>query len=224
MTTRHARLGAFTAVLLGLGAAAAPAQTADDQLSFSFTTAKAKAAAGWSMEAEFPRQRIIDRLVVSFPAGTRFDRRALTQCTASQDEVSNNPEGVKGACPAAAKIGSGKGTAYLGDGPDPVTFDLGMYNHSGGALVDIMLNGKTAFTALATISGRKMTIPLDLTPGLNARITGVELSVRRAGTARKPYLRTPPTCPKNRKLTASVAARENGAGTVTTKDTTTCRR
>src|SRR3712207_9109632 len=87
-----------------------------------------------------------------------------------------------------------------------------------------MLNGKTAFSADATIKGTKLTIPLGLTPGLKARITAFELSVKRAGTARKPYLRTPASCPSNKKLSASVTARENGAGSETVRDTTTCRQ
>ena len=76
-----------------------------------------------------------------------------------------------------------------------------------------MLAGKTAFFAAPIVVGRKMTIPLSQTPSLNARITAFELTSPRRGTARKPYLRTPATCPKNRKLAASLAARENGAGT-----------
>jgi hypothetical protein len=69
-----------------------------------------------------------------------------------------------------------------------------------------------------------MTISLGLTPQLNARIVAFELSIPKAGTARKPYVRTPATCPSSRKLTATIAARENGAGTATTRDTTVCRR
>jgi hypothetical protein len=225
MNLRHVRLGVLTAALFALLAVAAPAQTdAPDQLSFAFTTAKAKAPAGYSVEAEFARRRIIDQIAISFPAGTRIDTGAVTRCTASEEEVSNNPDGVAGACPAKSKIGTGKGTAYLGDNPDPIVFDLGLYNRKGGAIVDIMLNGKTAFTSPATIQGRKMTISLSLTPSLNARITGFELSVPKAGTKRKPYVRTPGTCPSKRKLTAAVAARENNAGSVTTTDTTACRR
>src|SRR5215212_9275218 len=224
MNLRHVRLGVLTAALFALSAAAAPAQTGDDTLSFSFTTAKAKAPAGYSVEGEFPRQRIIDQITISFPAGTKFDTAAVTRCTASDEEVSNNENGVAGACPAKSKIGTGKGTAYLGDSPDPVVFDLGLYNRKGGAILDIMLNGKTAFSAAPVISGRKMTIPLNLTPSLNARITAFELSVKSAGTKRKPYLRTPATCPKAKKLIASLTARENNAGSVTTKDTTVCKR
>ena len=224
MNRRHVRTGVLTAALLAAGAVAAPAQTAPDELSFSFSTAKAKTSAGFDLEGEFPRQRIIDQFVVNFPSGTKFNTAAVTRCTASDTDIQNNPDGVQGACPAASKIGTGKGTAYLGDAPDPIVFDLGLYNRKGGMILDIMLGGKTAFIAAPTIAGRKLTIPLSQTPSLNARITAFELSVGRKGTARKPYLRTPGTCPASKKLTASLAARENGAGTVTTKDTTACRR
>ena len=224
MNRRHVLLGALTAALLALGAVTAAGQAGPDELSFAFTTAKPKAAAGYSVEAEFPRQRIIDRVTITFPPGSKFDTGAVTQCAATDEEIQANEGGVAGACPADSKIGTGKGTAYLGDAPDPVVFDLGLYNRQGGAILDILLNGRPAFFARPTIAGRKMVIPLDLTPQLNARITAFELSVPRAGTKRKPYLRTPAVCPRARKLTVSITARENGAGSATTKDTTVCRR
>jgi hypothetical protein len=225
MNRRHVRTGVLTLAILALSAVSATGQgVPPDELSLAFTSAKAKTPAGFSVEAEFPRQRIIDQIVVDFPSGTKFNTAAVTRCTATVEEIEANEGGVAGACPAGSKIGTGKGTAYLGDNPDPVVFDLGLYNRKNGMTVDIMLNGQTAFFATATIAGRRLTIPLSLTPGLNARITAFELDVARKGTARKPYLRTPATCPASRKLSSSIAARENGAGSVTTKDTTACRR
>ena len=224
MHRRHVRTGALTLAILLLSAVTATGQDAPDEFSFAFTTAKAKAPAGVSLEGEFPRQRVIDQITVNFPAGTRFDGTAVERCTASEEEVESNEQGVAGVCPAASKVGTGKGTAFLGDGAEPIVFDLGLYNRKGGMLLDIMLAGKTAFYAAPTIVGRKMTIPLSQTPSLNARITAFELTVSKKGTKRKPYLRTPATCPSSKKLSASLAARENGAGTVTTRDTTTCRR
>ena len=69
-----------------------------------------------------------------------------------------------------------------------------------------------------------MTFDLFRAKELNARITGFELVVKRAGTSKKPYVRTPATCPSSRKLTAKISLRESGAGTATTSDTTTCAR
>jgi len=224
MNRRHVRTGVLTLAILAFSAVTATGQTAPDELSFAFTTAKAKAPAGVTIEGEFPRQRVIDQIVVNFPAGSKFDTAAVTRCTATDQEIENDEQGVAGACPAASKVGTGKGTAFLGDGAEPIVFDLGLYNRKGGMILDIMLAGKTAFFAAPSIAGRKMTIPLTQTPSLNARITAFELDVAKKGPARKPYLRTPSACPKSKKLTASLAARENGAGTVTTKDTTACRR
>jgi hypothetical protein len=225
MTLRHhVRLGVLTAALLALAAGPAAAQTAPDDLSFTFTTAKAGTPAGFGVEAEFPRQRIIDKITVALPSGTKVDTAAVTRCTATDQQITDNENGVAGACPAKSKIGAGKGTAYLGDGPDPLVFDLGFYNRKGGAIVDILLNGKTAFFADAVYKGRKLEIPLGLTPSLNARIVAFELAIRKVGTKRKPYLRTPATCPAAKKLTAAVTAHENGAGSATTTDTTACRR
>ena len=226
MKLRHAAAGVLPIAVLALGAPASGGQSDKDTFSFAFTTAKAKAPAGFNAEAEFPRQRVIDQLTITFPAGTTFDRKAVVQCTATDEQITAAENGVSSACPAESKIGTGKGTAYLGDGPDPITFDLAVYNaDQGGPILDIQLNGKTAFYSALNIAGRKMTIPLSQSPSLNARITGFELSIARAGTAKKPFLRTPATCPrKKKKLTASIAVREHNAGTVSTSDTTPCRR
>jgi hypothetical protein len=226
MNRRHVLAGVLTAACVIAGTTTAPAQDpVDDQFSFAFTTARAAAPAGFNIEAEFARQRIIDQIAITFPPNTRFDTKAVTRCPeATEEEVQQAENGISDICPASSKVGTGKGTAYLGDNPDPITFDLGLYNRKGGLVLDIMLNGKTAFWAEPTIVGRRMTIPLSQTPSLNARITAFELTVARKGTRRKPYVRTPAACPRSRKLTATLAARENGAGTETTRDTTACRR
>jgi transglutaminase-like putative cysteine protease len=226
MRRHHVLAGVITAACAALAIApAAPAQDQADQFSFAFTTARAAAPAGFNIEGEFPRQRIIDQIAISFPPGTIFNSRAVRRCPRFTDEqVQQAENGVQDLCPAASKIGTGKGTAYLGDAPDPITFDLGLYNRAGGMVLDILLNDKTAFWAAPTLAGRKLTIPLTQTPDLNARITAFEIAISRKGTARRPYLRTPASCPRSRKHAASLAARENGAGTVTTRDTTACRR
>jgi hypothetical protein len=223
MNLRHVALGVLPLAALAIGAPAAGGQTdGKDTLSFAFTTAKAKSAAGYSIEAEFPQRRVIDQITISFPAGTKMDTSAVARCDA--DAARTEGANVADVCPPASKIGTGKGTAYLGEDPNPVTFDLGVYNTKGGAVLDIMLGGKTAFSAPIAYSGRKQVVNLGLTPSLGARITAFELDIKRAGTAKKPVFRTPATCPKSRKLTASLAAREDGAGTKTTSDTTACRR
>lgn len=225
MTSRLAHAALLAVALFAVGAAAAPAATAPDTLSFAFTTAKAKAPAGYNIKAAFSRQRIIDRITIDFPAGTKFDTSALTKCGSFTDaQLKAAENGISDLCPASSKLGTGKGTAYLGDTPDPVVFDLDLYNRTNGVVLDIKLGGKTAFDAFPTIAGRRMTIPLTLTPGLKARITAFELTVPRKGKPAMPYLRTPATCPSNKKITATITARENGAGSVATKDTTACRR
>ena len=225
MISRPARTGLLATALFAVGAAAAPAATAPDTLSFAFTTAKAKAPAGYSVEGGFPRQRIIDRITIDFPAGTTFDTSALPKCASFTDEeVKAAERGISDICPATSKLGTGKGTAFIADNPSPAVFDLDLYNRANGAILDIKLGGKTAFAAYPTITGRRMTIPLTLTPGLKARITAFELTVPRMGKLTKPYLRTPAACPANKKLTATITAGENGAGSVATKDTTACRR
>src|SRR5688500_13486433 len=159
MNRRHVLAGVLTAAFVVGGGASAPAQDQADQLSFAFTTAAKAKPAGFSVEAEFPRQRVIDQIALSFPPGTVFNTKAVTRCPeASDEEVQQSENGISDVCPASSKIGTGKGTAYLGDAPDPITFDLGLYNRKGGMVLDIMLNGKTAFWAAPTLAGRKLTI------------------------------------------------------------------
>src|SRR6476661_6170217 len=104
MNLRHAAAGVLPIAVLALGATSAIGQTdGKDTLSFAFTTAKAKAPAGYSVEGEFPKQRIIDQLVITFPAGTTFDRKAIAQCTATDEQIAAAENGVSSVCPAASK-------------------------------------------------------------------------------------------------------------------------
>jgi hypothetical protein len=222
MKPRHA-LGVLSLAALVLGASPASGAVADeDSFAFAFTTAKAKSATGYSMDAEFPTQRIIDRLTITLPRGTKVDTGAGTECGLTQDEYAGGR--VADQCPAKSMIGTGTGTAFVLDSATPTTFDLEYYNLEDGALIDILANGEHAFVSPVTYRGRKQVIDLSLAPSINARITAFSLDVERAGTAKKPVFRTPGTCPKSRKLAASITAREAGAGSVTTRDTSRCKR
>ena len=223
MKPRHAVAGLVPLAALVLGAATPSAVAADeDSFSFAFTTAKAKSAAGYSMEAEFPTQRIIDQLTITLPRGTKVDTRAVPRCTATSEQAEEQP--LSELCPSGSLVGTGKGSAFIADNPTPTTFDLEYYNFGFGAVISILLNGNQAFTSPVRYKGRKQVIDLSLTPDLNARIVSFSLDVDKAGTAKKPLFRTPLTCPKNRKLTASVTAHEDGDGSVTTRDTSRCKR
>ena len=132
MNRLHVRTGVLTIAILALSAVTATGQDAPDEFSFAFTSAKAKTSAGVSIEGEFPRQRVIDQIVVNFPSGTKFDTAAVTRCTATDRRSRTTSRASSGACPAASKVGTGKGTAFLGDGAEPLVFDLGLYNRKGG--------------------------------------------------------------------------------------------
>ncbi len=70
-------------VTVGLLAPAptAPAQTPPDEFAFSFTTARAGAPAGFNLEGEFRRERVVYQVVFTLPRGTRLDQGATgRQC------------------------------------------------------------------------------------------------------------------------------------------------
>src|SRR3712207_878647 len=127
MNHRHALAGVLSVTLLALTAGTASGQVADkDSFSFSFTTAKKKAAAGYSLEAEFPTQRIIDQLTITLPKGTKVDTGAGVECGISEDEYDD--EKLSTICPPKSKIGTGTGSAFIGGNTEPTTFSLEYYN------------------------------------------------------------------------------------------------
>ncbi len=216
--------------LLALPAAGAPAQTPPDEFSFSFTTARAGAPAGFNLEGEFRRQRVLYQVVFTLPRGTRLHPGAARRCRATieqiDDTMAQTPNGIRGLCPAESRIGTGAATVLLGDSPTPIPFELELYNWTGRRiLVDIRGDGTSAFVSAMDIEGRRLVLDLSLAPQINSRVSAFEMSVRRAGTRRRPYVRTPVACPRARRIAAAMTAREAFiGGSVTTRDTTTCRR
>ncbi len=205
--------------------AAAPAQTGADSFSLSFTTPRAGAPTGFDLEAEFRPQRVIDQITVAFPRGTRALPGAVPRCRATDAQVEQEGIEISELCSAASRIGTGTGAAVFGDATTPVTFELVLYNWTRRrTILDIRAGGVSAFVAFPRLAGSRLVIPLTLAPEIDARITAVELRVPRAGTRRRPFLRTPATCPRGGRLTASITARQAGAGSVTTRDRMPCRR
>jgi hypothetical protein len=217
-------LASVVAALLAVPAAA-PAQAGADTFSLSFTTARAGAPTGFDLEAEFRPQRVIDRLTVAFPRGTRNLPGAVPRCRATDAQVEQEEVDISELCRASSRIGTGTGMAVFGEATTPLTFELVLFNWTRGrTLLDIRAGGTSAFVAFPEFDGSRLVIPLTLAPEIDARVTSIELSVRRAGTRRRPFLRTPAVCPRSGRLTSAIIAREFGAGSVTTRDRTPCRR
>jgi hypothetical protein len=208
-------VAALTATLL----VAAPASAASTA-TFSFTSSKAKTPAGFKLSGVYDGSRIVDQISVTLPAGTLLDLKAVPKCQASDAEIEE--KGPAAACPANTRLGTGKGSADLGG--TPTTFDLIAVNDRTGVLVDLQLGGKTAFIVTTKVSGRKIDFSLALAPSLNAKLTGFSMSFSKLGTARKPLVRTPATCPKKKVLTALVSTRAHQGATEVVKATTRCSR
>src|SRR3954451_3278498 len=103
-------------------------------------------------------------VVVTMPAGTKFNPAARTQCKYS--ELANNDTGGPSACPAGSQIGQGTATADARPGlGDPVNAEVTLFNglddeNPDGTVRDpavpaILLYAKTSIT------GVNVSLPFD---------------------------------------------------------------
>jgi hypothetical protein len=83
----------------------------------------------------------IRHVVISTPAGTRFDTTALARCAASNEALVAQGDS---ACPAASRLGGGRLTAITGFGPpiDPFATDVSIYN-SERSFVELVKDSST---------------------------------------------------------------------------------
>ena len=174
---------------------------------------------------------------IKFPSGFRLDVNAVAKCKESTLE---DPNRGPSACPASSIIGTGKATADARPLlPAPIQADVTAYN----GLVDVDVNGQPQSPAPGILVVAHATNPdatnllpgeihgsslvLNLTPNDPANpapyiIRDIALRLRRAGTAKKPYARSPKTCPKGGWVFNQTSTFDTGAPPVTAKDTVAC--
>jgi len=187
----------------------------------------AKGATGVTATATFGtgddgKPRILTATKVTLPKGSVFNMAAVKRCSATQDQI-NAAGGLENACPPAAEIGTATAEAYIGDNPTPFEFSGPIFNYVGGPLVELDLNDVPAYYISSTIKANAVTFDLSNAESLNARATKVNLKIDNAGTKRKPWLRTPKTCPKG-KWAASETNTYTGGVTQTAKTTVPCKK
>jgi hypothetical protein len=207
-----ARIGALALGVAGF-ALSGPSSAGDTtaplfaKMKQRFTTAKPGAWTGWSSNralkplspgAQPPSLR---GETIVFPRGTRFDLTGGPNCTASDEEIMR--DGL-GACPKGSRIGSGEASVLVGAAG---TFDVEVYNYlarPGFAYVWTTDRGSVLRVARSTVHGNRLTVTVPrLTPpgGYVPLVTRFSLETRRAGTRKRPLLRTPPRCPKSGRWT-----------------------
>jgi hypothetical protein len=202
------RIGVIVLLACGAGAAAAteplpPRQSGE----LSFTATRPGAATGTRFAFQFTnpekKPHTVTRIVVHYPAGTRFDSGAAPQCHASDAELQS--EGAS-ACPPASKVGSGLAVSDTGSpGPVPPRYSestISQFNGDGevigvGENKDIpavktvtrtKIHGTTASTDFPTFPGSPPPDPYTPLKSLK-----VDFPVR--ASHGRATVRTPPSCP-----------------------------
>ena len=142
----------------------------------------------------------------TFPAGTTYDQTVVPDCKASDIEirVSNGS-----ACPAASRIGFGKGDTTMAgfspDGEDPL--DMDAWDNAGELVVFGRSHDFPAIGAVARGHRKGNTMIVDVPSGPGGPPDG-ESALRRIhhifparSAGKRALMRTPRKCPKSRRWT-----------------------
>ena len=179
----------------------------------------------------------ISQIKVAFAKGFRFDINAVAQCKESVLEDANRGPS---ACPAKSIVGTGKATADARPAvPDPIDANVTAFN--GMLDTDVNGNPQAPVPALLVVAEvpslgvktylpaaiRGSTLVLDFAPGNPAMpaayiLRDLSLTLRRAGSANKPYLRAPTSCPKGGWAFSQTVSFGSGLAPVTAKDKVAC--
>jgi hypothetical protein len=229
---------AATMLIAGLCSPAAPAGAEPGRLAdftFRLTSSSPDAPSGLFTRVFLHREH--DRnakpsplrsAVIRGPAGLRFDTSAVTECTASDEEI--RALGSE-ACPAESELAVGPFTAISGFGPpaDPFEADNHVFNGPDQLIEIITQKGGSASPAhdRLTIEGSTLTAHPPKAVGgppegeMAVRSLEFRIPVRVAGG--RSLIRTPPICPASGRwtTTATFAFADGTADSVSSR--TPCR-
>jgi len=223
MSSRFLALAAAVA----LPASAALAQSAQAPTLKLKLSRFAKGNSGVTIDANFGtgadgKARILTATKMSLPKGSVFNTKAVARCAATQDQI-NAAGGASKACPPASEIGSATAEAIIGDGTTPTEFSGSIWNYASGPLVELDIGDTPAYYISSTIKANSVLFDLSNAPSLNAHATKVTVKIDNAGTRKKPFLRTPKTCPKGKWSASGLDTFSDGT-TATVKTTVPCKR
>jgi hypothetical protein len=212
--------------LAGLSAAAAYAAATKSKVKTSFSTKATKKSTSLNLTSTLGHDAngnygILTHTTVNLPNGTKFDKSTVPACQATDQEIANDPGGANKLCPANTKLGDVTADVIIVP-PTPIHLAGPMFNRPGNkVIVELLNNGAPAYDIDGTIKGRSMDFPLPNAEQLGTKPTKITVSIPKHGTARKPFMRTPPTCPKSGKWKGSVFNQYGGAAASADKPTFT---
>ena len=214
------------AVVLATGAIAGAAS--DGTATLSYSTKKAKAATSMTAKATFAKdasgqQRVLTAITLVLPVGSKANPAAFTLCPGDGKTIADDPGGAKHACPPDSQLGTGTVHLLLGANQTPTTLDATAWNQKAGPTLELSINGTPAYTVASKIQGNKINFPLGLAEQIQARTVDFAITFDKKGTARKPYLRTPSSCPK-RMWKGSIQADVSGGGKISLPFSLACKK
>ena len=216
--------GLAAAVLVSAAGAGA---AKDGAMSFEFSAKKPHKQTDLTVAGVFNpdaqgNQRVLTSITLVLPPGTKLNGNAVTLCPGDSASVSNTEGGAKEACPEDSQVGAGIAEVFLGD--NKTELDITAWNQQTGPLLELSINGQPAFTTPGQVKGNKITWPLGLAEQLQAKTVSFGLGFDKLGTPKKPYLRTPSSCPKNKKWKGGLIANVSGGGTIKLSDAFACSK
>jgi hypothetical protein len=146
----------------------------------------------------------IRKVVVSAPAGTRFNTAGMARCEATDEQL--RAQG-SGACPDSTRLGAGELIAITGFGPpvDPVHSDLTLFNGPDQVIEVVTAPGTDRVLGLdrlaikgSTLTGHPPTTPGGPPDGETA-VRQIDFTIEKATG----YVTTPPRCPAGRRWTST---------------------
>jgi hypothetical protein len=216
---RRGLQAALALCVLCVAMVAAPAHAANRaSVSVSLTTRKPATAAGSTQENHIrepgkpgAKPHAVTTIVFRLAPGTVIDTNALPQCKASDaDLLAQGPA----ACPANSRVNTGvvrSDTGSTGAFPRIVHSDIQSFNNQG-EIIGVATAREIPFRNVtrSRIQGSTITFDVPQTPGqgepdpMSSALTDLSLVTPVLGTERRPYERTPPSCPTDGFWTGSV--------------------
>lgn len=155
------------------------------------------------------KPQAIDRIVITYPRGAKFDTSVPERCETSDSELMARG---RDACPPASRVGDGRLLGITGFGApfDPVTLDLTLFNAADGIIILGTYEGTNQAVAFsrAKLEGRRLKAsypPLPGGPPDGQSVPAlVELNTSKISAGRRAYIKTPRRCPASGRWTARV--------------------
>jgi hypothetical protein len=227
------QLGALAAVIAGLAAAPAGAQSpppVDFSFTFSETAPGSPTDAALHILYKDPedpenpdgKSPALTEVIIAAPPGTVFDGTAVPACRASDAELMLLGTN---ACPEESNVGGGFGSVVLDPGPsDPLTADVTLLNYGEGIVELFTLPGTPMPGVIdrARFEGQStMVLHPAVVPGITEREFSFTYHGKR-GSAGRAFITTPPECPPTGVWTSQLTYTVTTGATYSATATTPC--